>query len=135
MFSKLFGDKKADEKQKKAQKRRSGFYREIEEDTETPENSSTQQVEDKTPTSPEKESSNGQVKPSKKPAKSTVSTDDTPDWVKVMYKKSPASESEESESVGTFADKYLMPTPSSSRRRPGKSMNKYMNMASDMQRN
>ncbi|MGL5871550.1 MAG: hypothetical protein ACRC2R_04145 [Xenococcaceae cyanobacterium] len=62
------------------------------------------------------------------PAPKKVAEDETPFWVKAMNantsngKKAP-------ESVESFASKYLMPTPNRSRRRPGPSLNPFMDMA------
>ncbi len=55
---------------------------------------------------------------------------DPPFWVKAMYNKNVSNGNGKVEGGGkTFATDYLLPTPSSSRRRPGPSLNKFKDMA------
>lgn len=115
MIKKLIGKKEANNG--KVKKTKEGFSLQLEEEESTPDSSPvTEQsaTEVTTPTQP-------------------VATSDTPDWVQLLYKQSNQDTSTASpEENGTFADKYLLTTSSSTRRRPGKSMSKYMDMASQM---
>lgn len=51
---------------------------------------------------------------------------DQPEWVKVMYKNTTVEASSQPKS---FASENMLPTPTTSRRRPGPSLNKFMDMA------
>jgi phage-related tail fiber protein len=59
---------------------------------------------------------------------SSTSSDDTPFWVKAMYKSS-SNNQEASQESNTFATKYLLSNSTQSRRRPGPSLNKFREMA------
>ena len=64
------------------------------------------------------------------PANSGASSWEQPFWVKAMYNNSNNSSDEKAAtSNNTFATDYLMPTVSTSRRRPGASLNKFKDMA------
>jgi len=57
---------------------------------------------------------------------------DTPDWVKLLYKKTEASQESTTTQNNTFADQYLLTMSTTSRRRPGGSLSQYMDMAGQM---
>ncbi|MDJ0635823.1 MAG: hypothetical protein QNJ34_21730 [Xenococcaceae cyanobacterium MO_188.B29] len=68
------------------------------------------------------------------PAPASVSSNgasswDPPFWVKAMYNNNGSSNGKVEAGEKTFATDYLLPTPSSSRRRPGPSLNKFKDMA------
>lgn len=140
MLKKIFGSKKSSENGK-VKKSNNGFYMEIEEDGETQDSAPVEQKSEKTSleTPVLTEATTKEAAPSK-PKKTTKAaktqkeeqTSDTPAWVQLLYKNNQDSQETSSEASGTFADKYLLPTPSNSRRRPGGSMSKYMDMASQV---
>jgi len=54
-------------------------------------------------------------------------TYEQPEWVKVMYKNT--NETQKPVEPAGFASEYQTPTPTTSRRRPGPSLNKFVNLA------
>ncbi len=62
------------------------------------------------------------------PAPEKVAEDEPPFWVKAMNANT-SNGKKSRESVESFASNYLMPTPNRSRRRPGPSLNPFMDMA------
>ncbi|TVQ42381.1 MAG: hypothetical protein EA365_15330 [Gloeocapsa sp. DLM2.Bin57] len=116
MIKKLIGKKQANNG--KVKKTKDGFSLQLEEEESTPDSSS---VTEQSATEVTAETT------------TPVATSDTPDWVQLLYKQSNQETSTASpEENGTFADKYLLTMSSPTRRRPGKSMSKYMDMASQM---
>lgn len=89
-------------------------------------------VESGSETSENKKSTNKEKKEtttaSATPANSGASSYEPPFWVKVMYENNSTSKKVESEQ--TFATDYLMPTITKTRRRPGGSLKKFKEMAS-----
>jgi hypothetical protein len=67
------------------------------------------------------------VKTSPTPA-GNMPTWDAPEWVKALYKPKSDNNGQAQEDKG-FATKYLMPTASNTRRRPGGSMKMFLDMA------
>jgi hypothetical protein len=115
MIKKLFGSKK-ESSNTKVKKSKSGFSLEIDEDSEdtTPIAESITPVETRSQATP-------------------IPTADTPDWIQLLSKQNVQNTSATPpEDNTTFADKYLLTISSRGRRRPGGSMNKYMDMASEM---
>jgi hypothetical protein len=70
------------------------------------------------------------------PAPKKVAEYEPPFWVKAMYANNinGSNKGKAEGSVKSFADNYLMPTPTRSRRRPGPSLNPFMDMARQVKR-
>ena len=133
MIKSLFGGKK----------KKQGYFLELDEKEENQGNSSTVTAESEAPEKPVEEKKVELAKPEAKKEKtvkktsikkaastSPTTTSGQPEWVKLLYTKNESQNGEvENTEDNTFATKYLMSTPSKSRRRPGGSMKKFMDMA------
>ena len=129
MINKLFGSKK-ESGNTRAKKAKGGFSLEIEEDSQD----TTPVAESVTPVKVEAETKGrGKAKAKAKAEATPTSNADTPDWVQLISKQNGQNTSATpAEDNTTFADKYLLTISSRGRRRPGKSMSQYMDMASQM---
>ena len=127
MIKKLFGSKK-ESGNTKAKKSKDGFFVEIEEGSQD----TTSVPESVTPVETKAETK-GKAKGNVKAEATPTPSADTPDWVQLLSKHNGQNTSPTpAEDNTTFADKYLLTISSRGRRRPGKSMSQYMDMASQM---
>ncbi|ELR98966.1 hypothetical protein [Gloeocapsa sp. PCC 73106] len=118
-----------------AKKSKNGFYLEIEDKdastdhTLVEQNESTEVVTEAI----EAPAKSARAKKQKVAAKTEATQDsDKPDWLKLLSQNKQETQASTPEESKTFADKHLLPIYTNSRRRPGASLSKYMDMASQI---